>query len=85
MSHEHAVKKFIASNFAPDVRESDIADDYDLLANGVVDSLGLLTLISWIEDHFSLSVTDEDLNPDKFRSVTAICEFVDHARAVVAD
>jgi acyl carrier protein len=84
MSNEQTVKQFLISNFLPDVSAADIADEYDLLENGVVDSLGLLTLISWVEDHFGLSVDDEDLSPDKFRSVKVICEFVDRAHAAMA-
>jgi acyl carrier protein len=37
-----------------------------------------------VEDHFGLSVDDEDLSPDKFRSVEAIDEFVTAAGVGVA-
>ena len=37
------------------------------------------TLISWVEEHFAISVEDDDLSPDKFSSVDAICAYVDGA------
>jgi acyl carrier protein len=79
MSNELAIREFLIANFLPDVSADDIGGDDDLLANGVIDSLGLLTLISWVEEHFSISVEDDDLSPDKFRSVDAICAYVDGA------
>jgi acyl carrier protein len=79
MSNEQAIRDFLITNFLPDVAADDIAGDDDLLASGVVDSLGLLTLISWVEEHFAISVEDDDLSPDKFSSVDAICAYVDGA------
>ena len=76
MSNTDAVKKFVIEEFLPDVAPEDLAVDYDLLADGVIDSLGLLKLIAWVEDHFQLSVHDTDLDPNNFRSVQAIEEFI---------
>jgi acyl carrier protein len=84
MSHERAIRQFLISSFLPDVDEEEIDSDYDLLANGVVDSLGLLTLISWVEDQFGISVEDDDLSPDKFRSVDAIATYVREATTAAA-
>jgi acyl carrier protein len=52
---------------------------YDLLGNGVVDSLGLLELIAWVEQRYEIPIDDIDISPDDFRSVDAICDFVDRA------
>lgn len=70
------VRRFILDNYLPDTPPSDLSDDDDLLETGVIDSLGLLTLISWVEDHFDLTVDDRDLSPEKFSSVDAITEYV---------
>jgi len=77
MSHENTIRQFLVTNFAPDMDPSEIEADYDLLEGGVIDSLGLLTLISWVEDHFGISVEDEDLSPAKFSSVDSIRTYVD--------
>ncbi|REE99947.1 phosphopantetheine-binding protein [Thermomonospora umbrina] len=81
MKHENLIKSFLIREFMPDVEASELAADYDLLANGVVDSLGLLKLIAWIETEFDLTVDDAGLDPDNFRTVAAIDAFV--ARASV--
>lgn len=81
MSHVDTIKRFVIEEFLPDVSAADLDVDHDLLAGGVIDSLGLLKLIAWIEDRFALSVHDSDLNPDNFRSVNAIDKFVEAAGA----
>jgi acyl carrier protein len=80
MSHADAITEFIISEFLPDVAATDLDAGHDLLADGVVDSLGLLKLIAWVEDHFDLTVDDTALDPDNFRSVAAIDAFVARAR-----
>lgn len=80
MAHKTEIKQFIVSSFAPDVVPEDIADDFDLLETGTVDSLGLLSLISWLEQRYGLSVSDVDISPMDFRSVAAMDAFVrEHA------
>ncbi|MEU9235226.1 phosphopantetheine-binding protein [Streptomyces subrutilus] len=81
MKNEDTIKSFLIQEFIPDVRASELATDYDLLANGVVDSLGLLKLIAWIETEFDVAVDDAALDPDNFRTIDAIEAFV--ARASV--
>lgn len=76
MSHTATIKQFVLTEFLPDVDASDLSDDHDLLGDGVIDSLGLLKLIAWVDDTFQLAVDDTDLDPDNFRSVAAIDAFV---------
>ncbi len=75
------IKHFIIEEFMPDVPVEDLESDYDLLAGGVVDSLGLLKVVAWLETEFDVGVDDSELGPESFRTVDAIREFVDKARA----
>ncbi|QDY80669.1 acyl carrier protein [Streptomyces qinzhouensis] len=84
MNHETLIKNFLIEEFLPDVAASELADDYDLLTNGVVDSLGLLKLIAWVETEFGVTVDDAALDPDNFRTVRAIDGFVARASAPAA-
>lgn len=76
-SYETAIRDFLVTTFLPDMQPNQIERDLDLLESGVVDSLGLLTLISWIEEHFEIDVGDEDLSPENFDSVAMITEYVE--------
>jgi acyl carrier protein len=75
------IKAFIVEEFMPDVPVEDLEDDFDLLTGGVVDSLGLLKVVAWLEDEFDIGVDDSELGPDSFRTVAAIKEYVDAARS----
>jgi acyl carrier protein len=75
------IKQFIVDEFMPDVPVEDLEDDFDLLTGGVVDSLGLLKVVAWLEDEFDIGVDDSELGPDSFRTVAAIKAFVDKSRS----
>jgi acyl carrier protein len=53
-----------------------IAADDDLLAGGIIDSLGVTQLVSFLEERFGIHVTDEELTPANFRTLAAIEAFV---------
>ncbi|MEA2264507.1 MAG: hypothetical protein QOE27_90 [Solirubrobacteraceae bacterium] len=78
------IKTFIVEEFMPDVPVEDLESDYDLLEGGVVDSLGLLKVVAWLETEFDIGVDDAELGPESFRTVDQIKAFVDQARAANA-
>lgn len=51
-------------------------DDDSLTESGVVDSLIIFRLVSFLEDNFGLRIADEEIVNENFRSVNAIESFV---------
>ena len=47
-----------------------------LLEEGVLDSLGLQQLITFLEQKYGITVDDEDLLPENFENVNAIAELI---------
>ncbi|MEO3870706.1 acyl carrier protein [Nonomuraea sp. B12E4] len=80
MNHTDTIKQFLIKEFLPDITPDELDADHDLLTGGVIDSLGLLKLIAWIEGEFGVAVGDTDLDPDNFRTVAAIAAFADSAQ-----
>ncbi|MFB7124687.1 acyl carrier protein [Kitasatospora xanthocidica] len=80
MNHAAVVTQFIIEEFLPDVGPNELDADYDLVDGGVIDSLGLLKTIAWLEDRFDVRVEEFDLDPDSFRSVGSISRFIDQAQ-----
>lgn len=76
-----AVKEYIVTTFLPDVTADQLRSDYNLLANGAIDSLGLLKLIAWLEERFQISIDDVEIAPEDFRSVDSICKFIEKANS----
>ena len=49
-----------------------IADDEDLLSEGILDSLGILQLVAYINDNFGIETPDRDVVYENFHSVKAL-------------
>ncbi len=71
---EPAVREFIADNFILDAGE--LAGDESLTRSGVVDSMGVLELIMFLEQRFGLSVPDDQAVPENLDSVDRIVRYV---------
>ncbi|MER6202417.1 phosphopantetheine-binding protein [Streptomyces sp. NPDC001586] len=84
MSNIDTIKNFVITEFLPGTPAAELAADHDLLNDGVIDSLGVLKLIAWVEDRFELAIGDADLDPNNFRSVEAIDTFIAEARRTAA-
>ncbi|MFE5810020.1 phosphopantetheine-binding protein [Streptomyces sp. NPDC056491] len=84
MSNVDTIKNFVITEFLPGTAASELAADHDLLNDGVIDSLGVLKLIAWVEDRFELAIGDADLDPNNFRSVEAIDTFITESRRTAA-
>ena len=72
---KQSLSQFIMRHFSQ-ARTRTLADDDPLLESGIVDSLGVLDLVSFIETEFEISVEDEDLLPEYFNSIERIATFV---------
>lgn len=81
MSNTNVITSWIVREFLPDVPETELEADYDLLANGVIDSLALLRVVDWITTEFDLPVDELDLSPDNFRTVNNISALVVAAKS----
>jgi len=54
-----------------------INDNTLLFDEGIFDSMGLLNLISFLEEDFSVKVEDSELDGDNFGSIGAIASFIE--------
>ncbi len=67
--------EFIRTHF-PLARKQSINETTPLLETGIIDSLGILDLVAFIEDAFAVHVDDDDLTPEHFASVQTISDMV---------
>jgi acyl carrier protein len=74
------LKHFIATElmYADD---DALSSDEPLLGSGIVDSLGIMRLVSYIEEEFGVVVPEDQLIPDHFQTVTRLAAFVERLRA----
>jgi acyl carrier protein len=75
MELKDQVRTFILSNFYV-ADPASVDDETSLLQEGIVDSTGVLEIISFIEMTFSVSVEDTEMVPDNLDSIEAIAGFI---------
>jgi acyl carrier protein len=66
----------IAAVFTQALKIDVPSHDTDLLATGLLDSLGFVELMLQLEQLFGLHIAMEDFEPDDFRSIAKIAAFV---------
>jgi len=67
----------------PAARKRAITDDAPLLGSGIVDSLGMLTVLDFLERSFLIKISDDELTPDNFASIQRLVSFVEKKKGEV--
>lgn len=75
MEINQRVREFISSNFYVQDATA-LADDASLLEHGIIDSTGVLEVITFIEDTFGVTVDDKEMLPENLDSIERISSFV---------
>ncbi|MFZ5963413.1 acyl carrier protein [Thalassococcus sp. BH17M4-6] len=83
MSYQ-ALRNFISEEFAMDVPPEQLTADLDLIDTGIVDSLGVLKLIAFLEGEYNLNITPDELDADLYRTIGMIEAMIDSKQAAAA-
>jgi len=78
-SIEARTRAFIRETFP--VASGDVGSDESLLGSGIIDSIGVLTLVTWLEQEFAITVADEDVVPENLDTLARIIAFVERKSA----
>jgi acyl carrier protein len=82
-SINQTIRQFISRQFSQS-RARALSDDDALLESGIVDSMGVLDIVSFIESEFSIVVADEDLVQEHFGSIARIAAYVETKQTEIA-
>ena len=82
MSTEQKIRSFITDNFFVDADELSLPADASLTQGGTIDSMGVLELIMFIENQWSIQIPDSDTVPENLDSIERIVNYV-QARSLV--
>lgn len=69
------IRNFIVEKF-PLARKRGINFQDNLLESGILDSLGILDLVAFVEQNFGIVLTDEELVPEHFQSIDRLAAFI---------
>ncbi len=67
----HFIEEELLADGAP------LDSDDNLLADGMIDSLGAVRLIAFVEERFGFEIPPEDLLPENFRTVNRLAEYLE--------
>lgn len=69
------LREFVAKNFyVPD--PAALTDTTSFLEQGIIDSTGVLELVTFVENEYKITVEDDDMVPANFDSIDALAGYV---------
>jgi acyl carrier protein len=73
------LREFITENFLFGQKVA-IGDDDSFLDQGIIDSTGVLELVTFIEDKYQITIDDSELVPDNLDSIQKLLRFIQSKR-----
>jgi acyl carrier protein len=77
------IQAFVLKQF-PLARKRPFDDQVGLLESGILDSMGTLEMVGYLERQFAITIQDEELLPENFQTVRSMAEFVGRKQAEIA-
>jgi acyl carrier protein len=78
---EAAITRFLVEEILYDRDIQSLSPTDNLIERGLLDSLGILKTVTFCEDHFGITIPDDQVLPDHMESVRAIAKLVEARRA----
>lgn len=75
------VRTFVDETFLYMRPDFELGADDSLMGNGVVDSMGVMEMIAFLEEEFGVVVDDTDVTEANLGTLNAIARYVEHHRA----
>ncbi len=77
MNTKDTIREFITMEILHGALASPLTDQDLLIESGIIDSLGIMSLLSFLEERFSVQIPSEDLMPENFSSISSIAALID--------
>ena len=74
------IKEFIIENFLFG-NANGLKDDTSFLEEGIIDSTGVLELVTFLEESFEIQVDDEELIPENLDSINNVSAYLERKMA----
>ena len=71
------LRRFVVTNFLLGEDDAALDDDASFIEQGIVDSTGVLELVSFLEQRYAVKLDDEDLVPDNLDSIHNLLAFLE--------
>jgi acyl carrier protein len=81
MSFRQELKTFIRQNLVNDAQLAELSENESLIERGIIDSMGLMQVIQFIEVETGIRIPDEEVLPENFETIAAIEGTLERLRA----
>jgi len=82
MEIRNEILEFIKCEIVDGLMNINLDFTTDLIESGVIDSMGIMKLLVFVEDSFNLKVSDSELVPNNFESINSISHLVERTMAI---
>jgi acyl carrier protein len=76
MTTKDTIRTFIVSELAGE-EGTEIKDSDQLIEAGIIDSMGIIALLGFLETEFAIQIDSDELLPENLGTVLAIADLVD--------
>ena len=76
MDIKDQIRDLINNNFIHTNSGNGLADDQSFLDSGIIDSTGVLELISFVEETFDIEIEDDETIPENLDSIDRLARFI---------
>ncbi len=76
-SIQSEVRDFVADNFLFGEDPESLNNNDSFLETGIIDSTGVLELVAFIEEKYSVEVDDDELVPENLDSIDQLINFIE--------
>lgn len=73
------LERFLIAEVAVDfdLDKKSIAPDENLITQGIIDSMGILKLVSFMESKFGIKINNEDIVPENFQTISTLNKLIE--------
>jgi acyl carrier protein len=72
----HETRAYITENFLYARPDYVVGEDEHLLEKGVIDSMGMIELLTFLQDRFGVEPADDEITEENFATLARIARFV---------
>lgn len=78
------VREYVKATFLYTRADAELGDDDALIGAGIIDSMGVMELIEFLEAEFGIAIRDEEITEENLGTLATISVFVEAKRATPA-
>jgi acyl carrier protein len=75
------IREFITHEILHGTLATPLGVDDQLVDSGIIDSLGVMTLLGFLEEKFSIKIPDSELTPENFASLATLTALVESQKS----